>query len=167
MFFWLLFVLLIFLLHLLLHLHLHLHLHLLLLLLSLLPPLPASWKQANWRYLHNVQVNIEGTWWTMNGRCWDHLRTKGTDLKVKRTNRHAETKNPKLVCTCSGCLLNASPDTPVQKLRRDPLVLLPLPCQASASKYGSMTIHQCAEMCRHDSTCSYIQYDCNTEPWIC
>eukprot|EP00434_Breviolum_minutum_P007432 symbB.v1.2.006556.t1/scaffold391.1/size216359/11 len=38
--------------------------------------------------------------------------------------------------------------------------------QASASKYGSMTIHQCAEMCRHDSTCSYIQYDCNTDCWL-
>ncbi len=47
------------------------------------------------------------------------------------------------------------------------MVLLPLPCQASASKYGSMTIHQCAEMCRHDATCRYIQYDCNTEPRTC
>lgn len=38
--------------------------------------------------------------------------------------------------------------------------------QASAGKFGAMTIHQCAEMCRHNSTCQAIQYDCNSDCYL-
>jgi hypothetical protein len=44
------------------------------------------------------------------------------------------------------------------------VVTLSLDDQAYAGMFGAMTIHQCAEMCRHNSTCQAIQYDCNSEP---